>query len=138
MYFLLQNRPLACWHMNLHFNVLVPFVFSCSLLLLVAVMTFWRWLVILAELCCPLLYCRWNDEGLRLFHVLWGLHVHVFFFLHEMQTIVIGDLVVWASCQSVSLSVMRVTVIIHLPNGSTLMQPSLHYCSHLLSCAHWY
>jgi len=34
-------------------------------------------------------------------------------------------------CQSVCLSVTRVTVLTHSPDGATSMQPSLRYCSYL-------
>jgi len=49
--------------------------------------------------------------------------------MHAVQTIAINDPVTWAS---LSLPVMHTTVRTRSPDGATLMQLLLHYCSNLL------
>jgi len=48
--------------------------------------------------------------------------------MHEMWTTATDNPVVWAS---VSLSVLHVTILTHLPDGAILMQPLLHNYSYL-------
>jgi len=43
--------------------------------------------------------------------------------MHEMQTVVVSNLVAWASVNHTGDC---------LPDGATTMHPLLHYCSHLL------
>jgi len=49
--------------------------------------------------------------------------------MRDVRTIAIDDLIVWAFA---SLSVTQVAVLTYSLDGATLMQPLLHYFSHLL------
>jgi len=51
--------------------------------------------------------------------------------MHEMQTIAIDDPVAWASVRVGRVNLSWATVLTHLSDGVTSMQPLLHYCSHL-------